>query len=224
MAQHEFLLLLNNDVVVNDPSSLLIALDFAARPEIGVVGSLMRYPDGTVQHAGMMLSRDANGGCDAEHVLRFARQDEAGYIGALSAPRNWQCVTGAFQLMRKSVFAAAGGYDEVSLPVEHNDVDFCLRVRAMGLRVVCLPLANIVHDESSTRSKMDTYEARRLTREARKVMETRWAAAFDHDPFRNPNLAIKRGMRYEFSAELKSLIQRFVTVWQRQFNDWRVGW
>jgi GT2 family glycosyltransferase len=222
-AQHEFLLLLNNDVVVEDPNALLIALDFAARPEIGVVGSLLRYPDGAVQHAGMVLSRDANGGCDAEHVLRFSRHDEAGHIGALSAPRNWQCVTGAFQLVRKSVFTAAGGYDEVNLPVEHNDVDFCLRVRAMGLRVVCLPLAGIVHDESSTRSKIEISEARRLTREAHKVMEARWPAAFDHDPFRNPNLAKMRGQRSKFFSKLKSLKQRLATVWLGRFTYWRMG-
>jgi len=83
----------------------------------------------------------------------------------------------------------------------------------MGLRVVCLPLAGIVHDESHTRSKIDFSEARRLAREAHKVMEARWPAAFDHDPFRNPNLTKGQDERNKFSAQLKSLIQRFVTAW-----------
>lgn len=190
-ARHDFILLLNNDVIISDAAVILSALSFAARPEIGVVGTVMRYPDGTVQHAGMALRRDAGGNCEVDHILRFARNDEGDYFGALTAPRNWQCVTGAFQLIPKAVFLELGGYDDVSLPVEHNDVDFCLKVRKSGRRVICLPLPGIVHDESRTRRHTQKTEASLMRRRARAVMAARWPEAFMADPFVHPGLRRK---------------------------------
>lgn len=183
-ARRPFVLLLNNDVFITDPAVLEVALEHSARPTVGVVGSLLRYPDGTVQHAGIMLRKSKHGTCEVDHVLRFARHEGGEYPTESRSACEWQAVTGAFQMMRKSVFMDAGGYDEVNLPVEHNDVDFCLRVREMGLKVISLPLGGIIHDESYTRSKMDSVIARRLRQEARSLMEVRWGGAFDHDPFR----------------------------------------
>ncbi|MBL8790862.1 MAG: glycosyltransferase [Rhizobiales bacterium] len=189
-ATHDLILLLNNDVVIGDVSELQLAMRYACRPEVGVVGSVLRYPDGTVQHAGMVLSWH-NGQCDAHHILRHAQDGEQGHIGALTAVRNFMAVTGAFQLTRKQVFHSVGGYDEARLPVEHNDVDFCLRLRAAGLHVVTIPALHMVHDESRTRSKMKTTEARELAKAARNVMKARWPSAFDHDPHYNPALREK---------------------------------
>jgi GT2 family glycosyltransferase len=189
-ATHEHILFLNNDVIIDDPASVLAALNYALRPNMGVVGSLLRYPDGRVQHAGMILRLDGSE-VDAEHVLRLNVNDEGSYPGALTAPKSWQCVTGAFQLTRKSVFLDAGGYDEVNLPTEHSDTDFCLRVRNRGFGVVCLPLGGVTHYESYTRSKMPGEKTERLNREARYVMRARWFKEFANDPYLNPNIDSK---------------------------------
>lgn len=209
-ATHEHILLLNNDVIIDDPASVLAALDYASRPDIGVAGSLLRYPDGRVQHAGMILRLDGDE-VDAEHVLRLNVNDEGCYPGALTAPKSWQCVTGAFQLTRKPVFRAAGGYDEVNLPTEHSDTDFCLRVRARGFGVVCLPLGGVTHYESYTRSKMPGEKTERLNREARNVMRARWSKEFADDPYLNPNIDSK-----DISARLvRTVPEALRSFWSR---------
>ena len=187
-AQHEFLLFLNNDVVIQHARSVAIALDYAARPEVGIVGSLLRFPDGSVQHTGMVARRRKDGVGQFVHVLCHEIQDEHGHIGALTAPRNWQSVTGAFNVLRKSTFLAAGQFDEVHLPVEYNDVDLCLRLRKRGLRVICLPLEGITHAESQTRRHMSPEEVGPVNLASLQEMNTRWPEAFASDPYVNPKL------------------------------------
>ncbi len=185
LAKNEFLFLLNNDVQITDAREVLKALAYAQDDQVGVVGSLLRYSDGTVQHAGMALFRRNNEDFDTVHVLRFARDDEGEHIGALTAPRNWQSVTGAFQIVRKSDFLSTGGYDEVNLPIEFNDVDFCLRIRRSGLRVVCLPLAGVFHNESQTRAQIPLKTARASAHDAYEIMRSRWEREYSSDPFIN---------------------------------------
>ena len=187
-AQHELLLFLNNDVVIEDARSIAIALDYAARPEVGIVGSVLRYPDGSVQHAGMVVRQRPDGSRRFVHVLAHEIHDERGHIGALTAPRNWQAVTGAFHVLRKSAFLAAGQFDEVHLPIETNDVDLCLQLRKRGLRVVCLPLEGITHAESKTRRHMDPEQVRPVKLASLQVMNKRWPEALASDPYENPKL------------------------------------
>ena len=187
-AQYATILLLNNDVFISDPRAIATAVNYSNKSAVGIVGSVLRYADGRVQHAGMLLSRPTPSDYDTSHVLRFAKEDEGHHIGALAYPRNWLSVTGAFQVMRKAVFEEAGGYDEVNLPIEFNDVDFCLRVRGYGLRIVCLPLDEIIHDESQTRSKIEQSTAKALETEAYRLMIARWGGAYKDDPFYNKQL------------------------------------
>ena len=86
-------------------------------------------------------------------------------MGALSCVRNYQAVTGALLATRRAVFDEVGGFDEVHLPVEYNDVDYCLRVRRSGRRVLCLPLDGIFHYESSTRGAETLPEVARMRQE-----------------------------------------------------------
>jgi GT2 family glycosyltransferase len=185
----DMVLLLNNDVFVSYASSILIALEYASRPHIGVVGSVLRYSDGTVQHAGIALTVDESGGLDTFHVLRFAKEEEGEHIGALTAPKNWKSVTGAFQLLRRSVFDKVGGYDEINLPVEFNDVDFCLRVRNLGFRVVCLPLEGLVHDESQSRSKFSSERTQQISSDAYEIMRARWTEQYTEKLFVNSKIS-----------------------------------
>jgi GT2 family glycosyltransferase len=181
-------LLLNNDVQITAPDLLEQILAHALRPEVGVVGTKLLNADGSVQHGGMLL-REGHAGVQtmlALHVLRGAKRGDAGYLDALSSVRNYQAVTGALMASRRELFLEVGGFDEVYLPVELNDVDYCLRVRKAGYRVLCLPLDGIFHFESSTRGTELSPEVARMRQAAMACMAGRWREQFRHDPYRNP--------------------------------------
>lgn len=184
----EVVLLLNNDVEITTPGLLEQIIAHARRPEVGVVGCRLLYADGTVQHAGMLLrpggSREHS--VRSEHVLRGAPGTAEGYLYQLRTIRNYQCVTGAVQAMRRDVFDRIGGFDEVELPVEYGDVDFCLRVRAAGWRVIALPLDGIVHRESSTRGSASPPAVIAMRTAGMRVIAERWPEAVARDPYRNP--------------------------------------
>ena len=187
-ARAETFLLLNNDVEITAPGLIEQLLAHALRPEVGVVGTKLLNGDGTVQHAGIVLE-EGHAGVQtmlARHVLRGAPRDDPGYLGALSCVRNYQAVTGALMASRREIFVEVGGFDEVHLPVEFNDVDYCLRVRRAGYRVLCLPLDGIFHRESSTRGSELSPEVARMRQAAMARMADRWREAFRHDPYRNP--------------------------------------
>lgn len=190
-SRHPNLLLLNNDVVIPHPSCLTKALQTIARPDVGVAGSLLVYPDNRVQHGGMLLHLTEGGGLpSAQHLFHFADAGQDSYLNMQAVTQNCQAVTGAFQMVRREVFQAVEGYDEVSLPVEYNDVDFCLKVRELGLRVLKLPLQGIVHHESATRGRQDTATTLQMRDEAQKVILARWRKHFAQDPYENPNVRI----------------------------------
>jgi GT2 family glycosyltransferase len=184
----EILLLLNNDVEITAPGLLEAAIAHAMRPEIGVVGSRLMYPDGTVQHAGMVLRPDptAETRVRSEHVLRGAPATSDGYLYQLRTVRNYQCVTGALHMMRRDVFDHLGGFDEVAFPIEFGDVDFCLRARHAGYRVIALPLDGVVHRESSTRGRDSSPAVIAMRTAAMAAFVERWPQAVADDPCRNP--------------------------------------
>jgi O-antigen biosynthesis protein len=200
----EVVLLLNNDVEITTPDSLEQIMAHALRPEVGVVGCRLLYPNGTVQHAGMLLrpGPTPDHPVRSEHVLRHAPGAADGYLHQLRTIRNYQCVTGAVQAMRRKVFETVGGFDEVELPVEYGDVDFCLRVRAAGWRVIALPLDGIVHRESSTRGTANPPAVVAMRTAAMKVIAERWPDAVARDPYRNPWVEIGEvpGARFPWSA------------------------
>ncbi len=182
------ILLLNNDVEITTSGLLEQMVAHAMRPEVGVVGSKLLYGNGSVQHGGILL-REGSGGQQtpiAEHVLRGAARTDGGYLSTLSCVRNYQAVTGALLATRREVFNEVGGFDEVHLPVEYNDVDYCLRVRKTDRRVLCLPLDGIFHYESSTRGTETSPEVARMRHDATVIMAGRWREQFRQDPFGNP--------------------------------------
>jgi O-antigen biosynthesis protein len=199
----DVVLLLNNDVEITTPGSLEQIMAHAQRPEVGVVGCRLLYANGTVQHAGMLLrpGQTPEHPVRSEHVLRHAPGTADGYLHQLRTIRNYQCVTGAVQAMRRKVFDTVGGFDEVNLPVEYGDVDFCLRVRTAGWRVIALPLDGIVHRESSTRGTANPPAVIAMRTAAMKVIAQRWPDAVARDPYRNPWVEVGEvpGARFPWS-------------------------
>jgi O-antigen biosynthesis protein len=186
-SNEKLLLLLNNDIEFLEPSVIDTILAVALRPDVGVVGSKLHYPDLTVQHAGIVLGYHPNEFLvRAMHVGRGADVKSDGYLGQYARIRNYQAVTGALMGLRRSVFDSVGGFDEVSLPVEFNDIDFCLRVRETGLKILNLPLEGVIHHESASRGKTDSDQVQRMRLDAQMLMARRWLAQFQNDPYHHP--------------------------------------
>jgi GT2 family glycosyltransferase len=186
LAKGPLLGFLNNDLEVIEPEWLTEMVRFACRPEIGIVGAKLYYPNDTVQHAGVVLGI----GGVAGHAHRLVRRSEGGYMARALLIQGFSAVTAACLLTRKTVFESVGGFEETHLAVAFNDVDFCLKVRELGLRVVMTPYAELYHLESASRGS-DTSEANRprFVREI-EFMQKKWGHQLLEDPFYNPNLTL----------------------------------
>jgi GT2 family glycosyltransferase len=169
------LLFLNDDTEIITPDWLEALLEYSERPEIGAVGAKLLFPDGRLQHAGVTL---LNG--RPKHCFYGFPGDHPGYHGSTRFPRNVSAVTGACLMTRAEVFQMLAGFDE-SFPLDFNDIDYCLRLRVRGLRVVYTPLAQLYHLEAATKGTAG--------REQAELFRQRWQHVWPHDPYYNPNLS-----------------------------------
>ena len=145
-ADGELVVFLNNDTEVQTPEWLEAMVSLAERDGVGAVGPLLVYPNGTVQHAGVVLGIRGT----ADHVMRGFPGAADGYAGSLSCTREVSAVTAACMLVRRDLFAELGGFDE-HFATHYQDVDLCLRLRRSGRRILCTPRAVLRHRESATR-------------------------------------------------------------------------
>ena len=183
-ARGEIVGLINNDIEVIEPNWLKEMVGHAVRPEVGVVGAKLYYPDDRIQHGGVVIGM----GGVAGHVFRFLPRVSAGYFGSLLVARDVSCVTAACLLMRREVYDEVGGLDAVNLAVAFNDVDLCLKVRQRDYLIVWTPHAELYHLESASRgSDQAPEQIDRFEREIR-YMNDRWGEALRSDPYHNPNL------------------------------------
>jgi glycosyltransferase involved in cell wall biosynthesis len=186
LATGEVLALLNNDIEANERGWLREMVSHVVRPEVGAVGARLWYPDGTLQHGGVILGL----GGVAGHAFPRVPHGHPGYFNRGFLQQNFSAVTGACLLVRREVFEAAGGFDEMNLAISFNDVDFCLRLRAAGLQNVWTPYANLIHHESASRGHQRAREEQlQFVREAT-FMQRKWGIDLLSDPFYNPNLTL----------------------------------
>ena len=184
-ARGDVLVFLNNDIEVLEPGWLTELVSIAWEDDVGAVGAKLLYPDGTLQHGGIVLGI---GGIAGHSHLGIAG-NAPGYFARMQLTQEVSAVTGACLAIRSTVFAAIGGFDAQCLAVAFNDVDLCLRLRAAGYRNIWTPFARLTHHESKSRGLEDTPEKRaRFEAEAR-VMRERWGAELRSDPYYNPNLS-----------------------------------
>ena len=182
-ASGELLLFLNDDTELLEPGSLASMAGQAMRRGVGAVGAKLVYPDGRVQHGGVILGV----GGIAGHAHKGLPASSPGYWGYLACTNNFSAVTGACLMCRKSIFEEIGGFDE-ELAVAYNDVDLCLRMRKRGLYNVWLPHAVFVHHESKSRGLDLEGEAKRRFDRESEIMLKRWGAIIADDPHYSPNL------------------------------------
>lgn len=187
-ARGEFVLLLNNDTEVITPAWLDELVMLAAREDVGSVGCMLRYPDGTVQHAGVLLGARQN----ASHYHKHAPLGSTGYFGRLASVHEVGGNTAACLLVRKEHYIAVGGLDEENLPVSFNDVDFCMRLRSAGLRNLWTPYAELYHHESKSRGLELSLAAHARALGEGTYLRWRWASRLLRDPAYNPNLTLEK--------------------------------
>jgi len=204
-ARGEVLCLLNNDTEVISSDWLEEMVGHLLEPKVGVVGAKLYFPDGRVQHAGDTVGP---GGC-ANHLHSYIERHDPGYCNRAAVAQELSAVTGACMIVWKSIYGDMDGLDENHLPVAFNDVDFCLRVREAGYRVVWTPHAELYHHESVSRGKDKSAEKIQGARREVTYMRKRWKREMRHDPFYNPNLSYER---CDFSLSHLPMVKR---PWQR---------
>ena len=177
MVETPYVIMLNDDITVITPDWVETMLEHARRPEVGVVGPKLLYPDGTIQHAGVVLGPYAG----SAHAFKQYHGDYTGYFGLPNVTREYSAVTFACAMMRRSLFDEIGLLDDEHLPIAFNDVDFCLRARERGYQIIYTPHAVLYHHESVTKTVIaKPSEIEHL--------QSRWSHVIAHDPFYNPNL------------------------------------
>jgi GT2 family glycosyltransferase len=142
----DHVLLLNDDMEVVTPDWLERMVMYAQMPGVGAVGAKLLFGDGCLQHAGVVFDKIGPG-----HIYRNFHGDHGGYFNMLKVANNFQAVTGACLMSSRRVFEEVGGLTPL-LPLNFNDIDYCLKLRELGLRIVFDPDTVLYHYESSSRS------------------------------------------------------------------------
>ena len=170
-------------------------LSFCMREGTGIVGARLFYPDGTIQHAGVIVGL----GGIAGHAFLGLYGNDPGYFARVTCAQEYSAVTGACMMVKREAFEAVGGLDE-AFEVAFNDVDFCMRVQQAGYQVVYNPFAMLYHYESKTRGGEDTdAKVQRFQREI-DLFASRWREFLSKgDPYYNPNLTL---MKHDFSLKV----------------------
>lgn len=187
-AKGDYYLLLNNDVEVINGDFLEEMLAFGLREDVGIVGAKLLYPDDTIQHAGVVVGIGGIAGAVFVGLSRY----EHGYFSRENCAQDYSAVTAACMLVRRSVFEAVNGLT-TELAVAFNDIDFCLKVRQLGKKVVYTPYAQLYHYESKSRGLENTPEKVERFNGEIAIFAERWPEILrDGDPYYNPNLTLER--------------------------------
>lgn len=179
-AAHPMLLFLNDDTQVITPNWIEIMVAHLHLAGVGAVGPKLLSPDGSVQHAGVVLGFRGT----ADHVMRATPGNSDGYFGSLSASREVSAVTGACLMMRAATYQALGGMKEGFASI-YQDVDLCLRVWKLGYSIIWVANAELMHHESATRGS--DYD-----RVDREILIDCWHEQLASDPYYNINFTRSR--------------------------------
>lgn len=198
-AKGEYILLLNNDTWIDNPDSIREMVSYCMREDVGIVGSLLYYPDDMIQHAGVIVGY----GGVAGHAFQGLFKGEPGYFNRIMCTQDYSAVTAASMMVKKSIYEKVNGM-EPALQVAFNDTDFCMRVREKGYLVVYNPFSVWYHDESKSRGAEDTPEKRERFQREIDFFQKRWGSFLEQgDPYYNPNLTLAKP---DFSLREQSLL------------------
>lgn len=199
-ARGDYLVLLNNDTAIIDGDWLDALLHHAQRPEVGIVGAKLLFPNGTIQHAGVVLGLRGV----ADHPFFGDPMQSNGYLHRLQVDQNYSAVTAACLMIRTELYRQVGGMDEAGLQVCFNDVDLCLKVGQTGQLIVWTPYAVLMHESNVSQNTVDTTRLQaKLERfkGEQSVMYQRWLPQLANDPAYNRNLTLEGS---GFASECRS--------------------
>lgn len=181
----EVLVFLNDDTEVLSDGWLDRLVGHAIRSEIGAVGAKLTYPDGRLQHIGMVMGMGETAG----HLGALDRGDASGWARRNEVLHEICAVTGACLAVARSKFDAVGGFDARDLPVELGDVDLCLKLRARGWQALVDPDVRIMHAESASRGRA-TFRPLAVHAKERAIFCERWRHVLRDDPYFHPGLSL----------------------------------
>lgn len=217
-AQSDILVFCNNDIeAVSEHWDDVVRADLA-RADVGLVGARLLYPDGTLQHAGVVMGR---GEGRPIHEGLHSMPGEAGPLARWRRRRRLAAVTGAFMAVRRDTFAALGGFDE-RLAVGYNDIDFCLRMREAGLTVLYDPAITLIHHESKTRGLNEGGERARWDDSELEVLHRRWGEVLFQDISINPRWTSAHSRVFDGFRDVSA---RLAVDWLKASvgpNPWRI--
>lgn len=182
----EFVLQLNNDTELITPDWLQKFIGYCQREDVGAVGARLYFEDHSIQHAGIVI-----GICGlAANMLTALPKGVHAFFGRECLIQNVSAVTGACLFAKRSIYEEVGYMDEENFVVAFNDVDFCLKIREKGYKIIYNPYIELMHYESKSRGYEDTPEKKaRFDREANNF-KTKWKEVIEKgDPYYNPNLS-----------------------------------
>lgn len=184
----EYLLFVNNDVEAIGPDVVREMLGFLLQEDVGAVGARLLYQDDTIQHAGVVIGF----GGIAGHTFIGLHRAENSYFHRAMCAQDYSAVTAACMMSKRTLFDQVGGFRE-ELAVAFNDIDYCLKIRAAGKRVIYAPYALLYHYESKSRGLEDTPEkVERFNREVALFIGYWPELVICGDPFYNPNLTLRK--------------------------------
>ena len=185
-AKGEYLLLLNNDTEVITKGWMKELLSHCQRPEVGMVGAKLYFPDNTIQSAGTIIGM----GGMADHAFVNMDRKKSGYMHRASIQVDMSGVTAACAMVKRSVYEEVHGLEE-NLTVAFNDVDLGLKIVTAGYLIVFDPYAELYHYESKSRGVNDEKKERHA-REVKYTQE-KWADFLAAgDPCYNQNLTLAK--------------------------------
>jgi len=211
VARGEYLIFLNDDTEVVEPSWIEALLEHAQRPSVGAVGAKLLYVDGSVQHAGVVLGlRDTS--ITSIHYGGM-RGNDLGYHDFAGVVRNCSAVTGACMMVRRQLFMDQGMFDE-ALGHSWQDIDFCLRVGEAGYNIVYTPFARLVHIQGASRGHMMDKSPEEDV--ARGLFRRRWSSLIKlGDRYYNPNLSTEKLYEVVNAGTKKGTIVELVRIARR---------
>ncbi|WP_397449130.1 glycosyltransferase [Pseudomonas sp. NA-150] len=189
-ARGDYLVLLNDDTAILNGEWLDELLNHAMRPEVGIVGARLLYPNGTLQHAGVVLGMDG----PAKHLFGGQPLSTPSYMQRLDVDQNYSVVTAACLMIRTSLFHGVGGLDEEKFKVSYNDVDLCLKVGATGHLIVWTPHATLLHVQNVSQVDLGLATGRANVKRflgEQEALNAKWQSIIGNDPAYNKNFALK---------------------------------
>nr|WP_315481644.1 glycosyltransferase [uncultured Undibacterium sp.] len=184
VAKGEIIGLINNDIEALHDGWLDEIMSHLLQPGVGAVGAKLLWPNGMVQHGGVLLGV---GNVAAHFGNRLADRDWGDH-GRNQLLQQVSSVTAACLFLRKDDYLAVGGMDGDAFPVAFNDVDLCLKLRQQGKSIIWTPYARLLHAESASRGHEDTPQKRARAEREIEIFRQRWGACLLRDPAYHPSL------------------------------------